>query len=187
MGIEIKENILKLSHFSLWGLFMWLFVGLLFVAVGIFMANKTVLGIIFIIVGILSLVGVFLLKRIFVVFDKDSNTVKRHWQAWTGISKKTKSIPIDKIQSIVYEREVAYATIRKTGIKQRFFLFAEVSDGSRFYFFPTTYTPHKAEENGKKIAKFLGINFKKEETKTDSPVFRSREKDEHKSSSNSMP
>lgn len=180
MGVEINGNILKLSHFSFLGLFMWLFVGLLFVAIGIVFQKETGLGNIFIIIGILSLIGVFFLKKVLVVFDKNTNTVTRYWQTWIGILKKTKSIPIDKIQAIVYEREIAFATAQKTGMKQRFFLFAEVSDGSRFYFFPSTYTPHKAKEYGKKIAKSLDINFKTEETKTDSPVFRSRVKDENK-------
>ena len=145
MGIVIKRDILKLSHFSLWALFMWLFVGIIFDVIGIFMRKETVLGQLFIIICVSSLIGVFLLKKILVVFDKKENTVKRYWQAWIGISKKTKSIPIDKIQSIVYEREIAYATVRKTGMKQRFFLFAEVSDGTKFYFFPPTYTPHNAK------------------------------------------
>ena len=177
--IEIKGNLLRLSHFSLWGLLMWLFAGIIFVASGIFAYKETVLGVIFIIVGLSSLGGVFFLKKVRVIFDKDTNTVKRCWQAWIGIAKRIKSIPLDEIQSIVYERETAYATTHKSGVKQRFFVFGEVKDGSRFYFFPATYTPRDAKEHGREIPGFLCINFKTEETKTDSPVFRSRKKDEN--------
>ena len=181
MGVDYRRNTLILTHFSFWGLFMWLFAGIVFTAAGFFMPQKTgLIRNIFILAGIASLTGAFFLKKITVVFDEKTNTIKRTWQAWTGFFKKAKSIPLDKIQSIVYEREIAFATVRKTGMKQRFFLLAEVSDGSRFYFFPTTYTPHNAKENGEKIARFLSVKFKIEKTRTDSPVFRSRGKDENK-------
>ncbi len=144
--------------------------------------KETAFGIIFIIVCISTLIGVFFLKRIVVVFDKNTNTVKRYWQAWIGVLKKSKSMPIDKIQSIVYEREIAFSsttalskTSKGRGMKQRFFLLAEAYDGSRFYFFPRTYTPYNAKENGQKIAKFLGVNFKTEETRTDSIVWKKRD------------
>ncbi len=104
------------------------------------------------------------------VIDKNTNTVERYWQAWTGILKKYKSIPIDKIQSIVYEREFGISSPsmpRKRGIRQRFFLLAEVNDGSRFHFFPSTYTPLSAKKNGQIIARFLGVDFKIEETRND--------------------
>ncbi|MCP5064257.1 MAG: hypothetical protein GY936_17595 [Ignavibacteriae bacterium] len=136
---------------------MWLFVGFIFTALGIIAQKEkaTAFGIIFIIVGISSLIGVFFLKRIVVIIDKNTNTVERYWQTWTGILKKSKSIPIDKIQSIVYEREVGYASpVRKRGIRQHFFLLAEVNDGSEFNFFPSTYTPLSVKNNGQIIAKF---------------------------------
>ncbi len=158
---------------------MWLFVGFVFTALGIIAQKEkaTAFGIIFIIVGISSLIGVFFLKRIVVIIDKSTNSVERYWQAWTGVSKKFKSIPIDKIQSIVYEREFGISSPsmpRKGGTRQRFFLLAEVNDGSSFYFFPSTYTPISAKKNGQIIARFLGVDFKIEETKNDS-VWKKRE------------
>ena len=159
---------------------MWLSAGIAFTAAGFFMPRKDVLmSNIFILAGITSIIGAFMLKKITVVFDEKTNTIQRTWQAWTGFLKKTKSMPLDKIQSIVYEREIAFSTPKKTGMKQRFFLFAEYNDDRKFYFFPTTYTPNKAKEMGKEIAIFLKIDFKTEETRTGSNVFRSRKNDEN--------
>ncbi len=149
---------------------MWLSFGLIFPALGIIAQKQKApaFGIILIIVGISTLIGVFFLKKIVVTIDKNTNTVERYWQAWTGILKKSKSIPMHRIQSIVYEREVGHASpTRKEGIRQRFFLLAKVNDGSEFYFFPSTYTPLSAKKNGQIIANFLGVEFKIEETRND--------------------
>lgn len=170
---------MTLSHFSFWGLSMGAAVGLLFVAIGVHILEETRMGIVFIIAGAFSSIGTLFLKKVSVVFDKDTNTAKRCWQAWTGVFKRTKSVPMDRITSIIYEREIAYASVNKSGMKQRFFLFAEVNDGSRFYFFPIGYTPHNAKKKGNEIASFLGVQFRVEETRTESAVRRSRKHDEN--------
>ncbi|OHB72992.1 MAG: hypothetical protein A2Z25_06260 [Planctomycetes bacterium RBG_16_55_9] len=157
---------------------MWLCVGLAFIVMGYHIHKETAIGIVLIIVGSISTIGSLLLKKVVVVFDKNANTVTRYWKAWIGISKKAKSIPIDGISSIVYEREVTFASANKTGIKQKLFLFAEVNDDSRFYFIPITYTPRNAKEKGNQIANFLIVPFKIEETKTESTVRRNRRQDE---------
>ncbi len=179
MRLKTLEGQMKLSHFPVWALFMWLSVGSVCIAIGISIRSETPLYLVFIIAGSLSAIGTLFLKKVSVVFDKNANTVERCWQAWIGILKRTKTIPMDKISSIVYEREITYASVNKTGKKQRFFLFAEISDDSKFYFFPITYTPCNAEKKGNEIATFLGVPFKTEETKTESAVRRSRRQDEN--------
>lgn len=159
MAIRIRQNALQLTHFPLWGIFMWMLIGVLFIPIGVSLLEESRLfGLAFILCGSASFLGSFLLKKTSVTFDRKTNRIVRSWSSWIGIRRNTKTIDLDQATAIVYECEQRRTA--KRSIEQRFSLYCTTKSGEVFHFYPVTYTPRNAEKLGTAIAKFLRLEFK---------------------------
>jgi hypothetical protein len=176
MGIKIKQNSLLLSHFPLWGVFMWFLVAIIFVPIGIAVSYQSKsFGHAFMICGIGAFVGGLLLKKTTVVFDRNSNTLTRTWESWVGILKDVKTISLSQVSLIVYERE--HRKTAQRGVEQQFSLYAVTKDNENIYFYPVTYTPSNAKKIGQEISQFLKIDFHTYDTDLNRDFFKNQSDD----------
>ncbi|NQU44996.1 hypothetical protein HQ520_17050 [bacterium] len=171
MGLRIDQNTLRVSHTPVFGILMWLLTGVGAIVAGVYLEQKgEPITRAFIAVGVLSVFGALFLRKTVLLFDTAAGRLDKYTASWLGFRKRHEYSALDRIQAIVYHREVAHATSNRKGLRQEFSLLARTKENETFNFFPRTHTPLKAAALGKQIAEFIGVEFVEDETQRDSSI-----------------
>lgn len=140
---------------------LWFMIGALAIFPSVYptgMPKSMALG--FAALGLGDLVLMLFLPKVIVLADKREHRIVVRSGAWTGLTQRVRSIPIQAASAVILRWNVSP---NRTGrVWQGTSLVIRSASGAEFALYPNNTRPGDPAELGRSLARYLGIDYRQE-------------------------